>query len=250
LGVAGSEFLCLLTPGVARPQFFAVAGLVFPSAGLRPVSSLPDSSFSPARELSARAATGFHFALCSGSEVFMGFTLDFLDSLFSVSAQLQSLVSSKFFSPRSDFSDSFFSVLAQLQLLVGSKFFSPRLDLVSVLIPGRFSHGHIYVKSFCFKRLWIFAGLINSSSCGQGSWSIQRAADRQGSGRSSCSQSPLSDCLLARLFIRPGNKFLFTAALICVPIFWSYRLSSVSASGPPCSVSRAIDLAVLSCPLS
>jgi hypothetical protein len=136
---------------VARPQFFAVAGLVFPSAGLRPVSSLPDSSFSPARELSARAATGFHFALCSGSEVFMGFTLDFLDSLFSVSAQLQSLVNSKFFSPRSDFSDSFFSVLAQLQLLVGSKFFSPRLDLVSVLIPGRFSHGHIYVKSFLFQ---------------------------------------------------------------------------------------------------
>jgi hypothetical protein len=178
LGVAGSEFLCLSAPGAARPQFFAVAGLVFPSAGLSLVSSLPDSSFSPARELSARAAAGFHFALRSGSEVFMGFTLVFLDSLFSVSAQLQSLVGSMFFSPRSDFSDSFFSVSAQLQLVVGSKFFLPRSDLVSVLILGQFSRSQIYVKSFCLKRLWIFAGLINSSSCGQGSRSIQRAADQ------------------------------------------------------------------------
>jgi hypothetical protein len=66
-----------------------VAGLVFPSAGLSPVSASPNSSFSPAHELSARAAAGFHFALHSGSEVFVGFNLDFSDSFFSVSAQLQ-----------------------------------------------------------------------------------------------------------------------------------------------------------------
>jgi hypothetical protein len=56
-----------------------VAGLVFPSAGLSPVFAMPDS----------RAVAGFHFALRSGSEVFMGFDLDFSDSFFSVSAQLQ-----------------------------------------------------------------------------------------------------------------------------------------------------------------
>jgi hypothetical protein len=67
----------------------AVIGLVFPSASLSLVSASPDSSFSPARELSVRAVAGFHFALRSGSEVFMGFDLDFSDSFFSVSAQLQ-----------------------------------------------------------------------------------------------------------------------------------------------------------------
>jgi hypothetical protein len=76
----------------------AVAGLVFPSAALGLVSASLDSSLSPARELRARAATGFHFGLRFGSKVFMGFNLDFLDSFFSVSA----LVGSKFFSPRSD----------------------------------------------------------------------------------------------------------------------------------------------------
>jgi hypothetical protein len=130
----------------------AVAGLVFPSAGLSPVPASPDSSFSPAHELSARAVAGYHFALCSRSEVFMGFDLDFLDS--------------------------FFSVLAQLQSLVSSMFFSPRSDLVLVLIPGRFSRSQTYVKSFHFVHLWIFAGLIHSSSHGHGLWSVQRAADR------------------------------------------------------------------------
>jgi hypothetical protein len=67
----------------------AIAGLVFPSAGLSLVSALPDSLFSPARELSTRAAADFHFTLRSGSEVFVGFNLDFSDSFFSVSAQLQ-----------------------------------------------------------------------------------------------------------------------------------------------------------------
>jgi hypothetical protein len=55
----------------------AIAALFFPSASLSPVPASPDSSFSPARELSARAAAGFHFALRSGSEVFVGFDLDF-----------------------------------------------------------------------------------------------------------------------------------------------------------------------------
>jgi hypothetical protein len=71
------------------PLGTAVAGLVFPSAGFSPVSASLDSSFSPARELSARAATSFHFALRSGSGVFVGFNLDFLDSIFLISAQLQ-----------------------------------------------------------------------------------------------------------------------------------------------------------------
>jgi hypothetical protein len=71
------------------PPGTAVAGLVFPSAGLSPVSASPDSSLSPAHELRARAATGFHFGLRSGYEVFVGFDLDFSDSFFSVSAQLQ-----------------------------------------------------------------------------------------------------------------------------------------------------------------
>jgi hypothetical protein len=61
----------------------------FLSAGLSPVSASPDSSFSPACELSARAAADFHFDLHSGSEVFVGFNLDFSDSFFSLSAQLQ-----------------------------------------------------------------------------------------------------------------------------------------------------------------
>jgi hypothetical protein len=63
--------------------------LGFPSAGLSPVSASPDSSFSPARELSTRVAAGFHFALGSGFEVFVGFDLDFSNSFFSVLAQLQ-----------------------------------------------------------------------------------------------------------------------------------------------------------------
>jgi hypothetical protein len=67
----------------------AVVGLVFPSAGLSPVFASPDSSFSPACELSARAAASFHFDLHSGFEVLMGFDLDFSDWFFSVSAQLQ-----------------------------------------------------------------------------------------------------------------------------------------------------------------
>jgi hypothetical protein len=67
----------------------AVARLVFPSASLSPVSASLDSSFSPACELSARAAADFHFDLHSGSEVFVGFNLDFSDSFFSLSAQLQ-----------------------------------------------------------------------------------------------------------------------------------------------------------------
>jgi hypothetical protein len=98
LGVAGSEFLCLSVSDVARPQFSVVAVLVSPSAGLSPVSASPDPSFSPARELSTRVAAGFHFALRPGFEMFVGFSLNFSDSFFSVSAQLQSLVSSKFFS--------------------------------------------------------------------------------------------------------------------------------------------------------
>jgi hypothetical protein len=96
LGVAGSEFLCLSVPDVARPQFSVVAVLVSPSAGLSPVSASPDPSFSPARELSARVAAGFHFTLHPGFEMFVGFSLNFWDSFFSVSAQLQSLVSSSF----------------------------------------------------------------------------------------------------------------------------------------------------------
>jgi hypothetical protein len=64
----------------------AVAELVFPSAGLSPVSTSPDFTFSLAHELSARVVAGFHFTLHSGSEVFVGFDLDFLDSFFSVSA--------------------------------------------------------------------------------------------------------------------------------------------------------------------
>jgi hypothetical protein len=55
----------------------AVVRLVFPSAGISPVSTSLDSSFSPAHELSARVAAGFHFALRSRSEVFVGFDLDF-----------------------------------------------------------------------------------------------------------------------------------------------------------------------------
>jgi hypothetical protein len=80
---------CYVAQVADFPLGSAVAGLVFPSAGLSPVSALPDSSFSPARELSARAAVGFHFALHSGFEVFVGFDLDFSDLFFSVSAQLQ-----------------------------------------------------------------------------------------------------------------------------------------------------------------
>jgi hypothetical protein len=66
-----------------------IAGLVFPSASLSPISASPDSSLSPARELRARVAAGFHFGLRFGSEVFVGFDLDFPDSFFSVLAQLQ-----------------------------------------------------------------------------------------------------------------------------------------------------------------
>jgi hypothetical protein len=80
---------CYVAQVADFPLGHVVVGLVFPSAGLSPVSASPDSSFSPARELSARAAAGFHFALRSGSEAFVGFDLNFLDSFFSVSAQLQ-----------------------------------------------------------------------------------------------------------------------------------------------------------------
>jgi hypothetical protein len=79
---------CYVAQVADFPPGPAVAGLVFPSAGLSPVSALPDSSFAPTRELSTRAAVGFHFALRSRSEVFVGFNLDFLDSFFSVSTQL------------------------------------------------------------------------------------------------------------------------------------------------------------------
>jgi hypothetical protein len=80
---------CYAAQVIDFPLGTAVTGLVFPSAGFSPVSASPDSSFSPVRELSARVATSFHFALRSGSEVFVGFNLDFLDSIFLISAQLQ-----------------------------------------------------------------------------------------------------------------------------------------------------------------
>jgi hypothetical protein len=85
-----SRSACLLRGSSCRfPPGPADAGLVFSSAGLSPVSASPDSSFSPARELSTRVVAGFHFALRSGCDVFVGFDLDFSDSCFSVSAQLQ-----------------------------------------------------------------------------------------------------------------------------------------------------------------
>jgi hypothetical protein len=77
--------------------------LVFPSAGLS-----PDSSFSPAHELRARGRPVFiSLFVLVGSEVFMGFALDFADSFFSVSAQL--LVGSKFFSLGHSISHVFFA---------------------------------------------------------------------------------------------------------------------------------------------
>jgi hypothetical protein len=51
--------------------------------------------------------------------------------------------------------------------------FSPRSDLAPVLIPDQFSRSQIFIKSFRFGRLWIFAGPIHSSSHGQGSWSVR-----------------------------------------------------------------------------
>jgi hypothetical protein len=80
---------CYMAQVANFPPGPVVAGLVFSSAGLSLVSASPDSSLSPAHELRARAASGFHFGFHSGSAVFVGFNLDFSDSFFSVSAQLQ-----------------------------------------------------------------------------------------------------------------------------------------------------------------
>jgi hypothetical protein len=81
------RFICFV-PSPNRLACYVAQVADFPSTGLSPVSASLDSSFSPAHELSARAAASFHFTLSSGSKVFVGFDLDFLDLFFSVSAQL------------------------------------------------------------------------------------------------------------------------------------------------------------------
>jgi hypothetical protein len=73
---------CYVAQVADFPPGPAVAGLGFPSAGLSPVSASRGFLFSPAHELSARAAAGFHFTLHSGSKAFVGFDLDFSDSFF------------------------------------------------------------------------------------------------------------------------------------------------------------------------